>query len=106
VCAVLARSPEDGGRAAGIVAEPASDWPDPSDNKIGATMADQNLLPGLQDGLCNGCGQCVTLCPEGALVMVDLRPQIPPEATCSYCGVCEEACPSGAIALSYEITFA
>jgi formate hydrogenlyase subunit 6/NADH:ubiquinone oxidoreductase subunit I len=69
-------------------------------------MSEQNPLPALAAGLCNGCGQCVTLCPEDALVMVDLRPQAPPEATCSYCGVCEEVCPSGAITLSYEITFA
>ncbi len=69
-------------------------------------MSEQNLLPALADGLCDGCGQCVALCPEGALVMVDRRPEAPPEATCSYCGVCEDVCPNGAIALSYEISFA
>jgi formate hydrogenlyase subunit 6/NADH:ubiquinone oxidoreductase subunit I len=69
-------------------------------------MAEQRLLPSLDDRRCNGCGQCVILCPEGALVMVGRRPQTLLEATCSYCGLCEEVCPSGAIALAYEIRFA
>jgi MinD superfamily P-loop ATPase len=68
-------------------------------------MTERRLLPSLDDGRCDGCGQCVIRCPEGALVMVGRRPQALPEATCSYCGLCEEVCPNGAIALAYEISF-
>lgn len=63
-------------------------------------------IPGFNHALCTGCGACVAICPEQALLMdANSRPQLRPEIDCTYCGLCEEACPTGAIFLSYEIVW-
>lgn len=54
---------------------------------------------------CLGCGECVSLCPKGALSLEEARSgssrgdrgiRILRES-CDGCGLCEEACPAGAL---------
>ena len=45
---------------------------------------------------CNGCGECVDVCPTGALVFQNKRAFIDQEL-CQGCEVCMEVCPNGAI---------
>lgn len=45
---------------------------------------------------CVGCGACASLCPVGAITMVDGKSQID-ESKCIKCGTCESVCPVGAI---------
>lgn len=45
---------------------------------------------------CDGCGDCVGVCPEGAIQLVGGLAQIDLEL-CTECEACVEACPSGAI---------
>lgn len=66
-------------------------------------MAEGIPVPDFEYPLCTGCGQCVQVCPDRALVMNDQRPEFVPGGDCTYCGLCEENCPTGAIHLSYEI---
>ena len=66
-------------------------------------MAERIPVPDFEYALCTGGGQCVQVCPDGALVMKEQRPEFVPESDCTYCGLCEESCPTGAIHLSYEI---
>ncbi len=66
-------------------------------------MAEGIPAPEFEYQLCTGCGQCVQVCPDQALVMNDQRPEFVPEGDCTYCGLCEETCATGAIHLSYEI---
>jgi ferredoxin/flavodoxin len=44
---------------------------------------------------CTGCGRCVRSCPDGAIRLVDGRPQF--RGDCSRCYFCEKACPEQAI---------
>ena len=44
---------------------------------------------------CQGCGQCVAVCPEGAIVLVDGK-SVTDRARCDGQGVCATVCPSGA----------
>ncbi len=44
---------------------------------------------------CTGCKVCFSLCPFGAVDMVDEKAQI--SAACTLCGACEKACPAQAI---------
>jgi NAD-dependent dihydropyrimidine dehydrogenase PreA subunit len=52
---------------------------------------------------CNGYGNCVQICPGGALEMNDGLATIVAPDHCVYCADCEEHCPHRAIGLPYEI---
>ena len=45
---------------------------------------------------CDGCGICLTVCPQDAVVLEAERAEIR-EELCDGCGVCLSACPEGAI---------
>lgn len=46
---------------------------------------------------CNGCGQCITGCPEGALQMIDGKARLVSDLFCDGLGACIGECPTGAI---------
>ncbi len=46
---------------------------------------------------CNGCGNCVPNCPEGAIKIVDGKAQLVGELLCDGLGACLGHCPEGAI---------
>ncbi len=51
----------------------------------------------IDDELCNGCGQCVTGCAEGALEIVDGKAKLVSEVYCDGLGACIGECPTGAL---------
>jgi len=51
---------------------------------------------------CDGCGDCVEVCPEGAIQLVGGLAQINSEL-CTECEACVQACPSGAIKVARPI---
>lgn len=53
----------------------------------------------INEELCNGCGQCISPCVEGALVLVDGKARVVDEDLCDGAGVCLEECPTGALTL-------
>lgn len=46
---------------------------------------------------CNGCGQCVTSCAEGALKIIDGKAMLASETYCDGLGACLNRCPQDAI---------
>lgn len=48
---------------------------------------------------CNGCGQCVPNCPEGALQMIDGKARLVSDLFCDGLGACIGHCPEGAITI-------
>ncbi len=64
------------------------------------------VLPLIDLGRCDGCGQCEQLCPTRAVEVVDGRAQIVRPEACSFCEVCETYCPTGAIGRPFAIVFA
>jgi NAD-dependent dihydropyrimidine dehydrogenase PreA subunit len=52
---------------------------------------------------CNSCGECVRVCPTGALALRSGLPILVSPDDCIYCADCEVHCPEGAISLPYEI---
>ncbi len=51
----------------------------------------------IDEALCNGCGQCIPKCVEGALQIVDGKAKIVSETYCDGLGACIGQCPQGAI---------
>jgi ferredoxin len=49
--------------------------------------------------LCNGCGNCIPNCPEGALQMIDGKARLVSDLFCDGLGACIGECPLGAIAI-------
>lgn len=48
---------------------------------------------------CDGCGQCVTGCAEGALQVIDGKARVVNEVFCDGLGACIGECPNGALTL-------
>jgi len=53
----------------------------------------------IDDELCNGCGQCVPSCAEGALEIVDGKARMLAEKYCDGLGACLGDCPEGALCI-------
>ncbi|NTV12658.1 MAG: 4Fe-4S binding protein [Desulfobulbaceae bacterium] len=51
----------------------------------------------IDENLCNGCGQCVPSCAEGALQIVDGKARMLAEKYCDGLGACLGECPQGAL---------
>jgi len=49
--------------------------------------------------ICAYCGCCVSVCPQGALELIDAY--LDPDADlCTECGICARVCPLGALEVS------
>ena len=48
---------------------------------------------------CNGCGECIPNCPEGAIQMIDNKARLISDLFCDGLGACIGHCPEGAIVI-------
>ena len=60
-------------------------------------MKVQRKLIRIDEDLCNGCGQCVPSCAEGALRIIDGKARLVAERFCDGLGACLGECPTGAL---------
>jgi MinD superfamily P-loop ATPase len=66
-------------------------------------MAAPLWLPQIEREICTGCGDCLLVCPTGALALQTNKAIVALPTACRYCADCELTCPAGAISLPYEI---
>lgn len=53
----------------------------------------------IDEAKCNGCGQCVPSCKEGALQIIDGKARLVSEIYCDGLGACLGECPTGALTI-------
>jgi Fe-S-cluster-containing hydrogenase component 2 len=53
----------------------------------------------IDEALCNGCGDCVTGCSEGAIAIIDGKAKLVKDEYCDGFGDCIGNCPTGAIVI-------
>lgn len=61
-------------------------------------MAKRKIIK-IDEGKCNGCGQCIPNCPEGALQIIDGKARLISDLFCDGLGACIGECPEGAISV-------
>ena len=61
-------------------------------------MAVRNLVS-IDEEKCDGCGECVTACAEGAIQVIDGKARLISETYCDGLGACIGQCPQGAITI-------
>jgi NAD-dependent dihydropyrimidine dehydrogenase PreA subunit len=65
----------------------------------GKSQHDLSMLKVHRD-ICGYCGCCVSVCPEGALELIDAYLSV--ESNCTSCGICAKVCPLGALEVVNE----
>jgi NAD-dependent dihydropyrimidine dehydrogenase PreA subunit len=53
----------------------------------------------IDEAACNGCGQCIPNCPEGAIQLIDGKARLVSDLMCDGLGACLGHCPEGAISV-------
>lgn len=53
----------------------------------------------IDEAKCNGCGQCVNACAEGAIKIIDGKAKLVSEVYCDGLGACLGTCPEDAISI-------
>lgn len=53
----------------------------------------------IDEELCDGCGDCVTACAEGAIAIIDGKARLIGDVYCDGFGACLGECPRGAISI-------
>lgn len=60
-------------------------------------------VPEVNPEKCEGCGDCVKLCPGQAVALVLGKATVVRPENCDYCAECEAFCPSSAVRCPFEI---
>lgn len=63
----------------------------------GVKMKVRRKIIEIDDALCDGCGQCVPACAEGALAVIDGKARVIADVLCDGLGACIGDCPTGAL---------
>jgi Fe-S-cluster-containing hydrogenase component 2 len=53
----------------------------------------------IDESLCNGCGECITACAEGAIELVDGKAHVVSDSFCDGLGACLAVCHEGALTI-------
>ncbi len=72
-------------------------------SRSGKQMMHSNVLPEINESVCEKCKLCIKFCPEGAITITKEASYIDHEI-CIGCGECVTTCPTDAIKIQWETT--
>jgi NAD-dependent dihydropyrimidine dehydrogenase PreA subunit len=55
------------------------------------------MPPVIDPDKCEGCGECVNICPTESIEIANEKAVVVKADECTECQACEAACPNGAI---------
>src|SRR5512136_2212308 len=58
----------------------------------------------IDETLCNGCGNCIIACAEGAIKLIDGKARVVSDRFCDGLGACIGECPVGALTIEERET--
>lgn len=61
------------------------------------SMKSKRNIIEIDESRCDGCGQCVSACAEGAIAIVDGKARVVSDSYCDGLGACIGECPQGAL---------
>jgi NAD-dependent dihydropyrimidine dehydrogenase PreA subunit len=67
-------------------------------------MGSKRKIIEIDEAKCNGCGDCIVSCAEGALKIIDGKAKVVSESFCDGMGACLGACPEGALTITERYT--
>jgi len=67
--------------------------------KMALRYLDNVVTLALDEGKCNGCGMCATVCPHGVFVVEAAKARIADRDACMECGACARNCPQEAVSV-------
>ena len=59
----------------------------------------QRKIIKIDESLCNGCGNCIVACSEGAINLEDGKARVVSDSFCDGLGACIGECPTGALTI-------
>jgi len=72
-------------------------------SRQGKLAQHSNVSPKVDRKLCNGCGDCIDICPQKAISFIEKKSKIDKEK-CIGCAECITFCPQGAIQIQWNET--
>jgi ferredoxin len=79
--------------------------PPPAGKPTCDELEDQQMIRtivSIDERLCNGCGECVPACEEGAIRIVQGKARLVSDSLCDGLGACLGSCPQGAIRVEHR----
>ena len=72
-------------------------------SRQGKLAQHSNISPKVDSKLCKGCGDCIEICPQKAIALIDKGSNID-QVKCIGCAECISICPQGAIQIQWNET--
>lgn len=91
------------GTASGLGRRTAEEVSETMATRISEGLMTRRKIIKINEALCNGCGNCMTACAEGAIHIVNGKARVISDRFCDGLGACIGECPTGALSIEERV---